>query len=264
MIWSEELKREFPDGWECHKIKDLATTYSGGTPLSSKKEYYENGDIPWINSGELNNSFITSTFNYISKCGLDNSSAKLYPSDTILVALYGATAGKVSLLTFEACSNQAVCGVIMNDPNMTNYTRFYLSSLFDYFVLLSTGSARDNISQDTIKNTWIVKPADRVLVSFNLLIKQTTKAVIVNQIENEKLTKQRDEFLPLLMNGQVSVNSDLSQSKLFYFGMYVASCHFGRKTVVASYLIILLMNNPTSIRQWILLTQANAEQLPII
>lgn len=209
MIWSEELKREIPDGWECHKIKDLATTYSGGTPLSSKKEYYENGDIPWINSGELNNSFITSTFNYISKCGLDNSSAKLYPSDTILVALYGATAGKVSLLTFEACSNQAVCGVIMNDPNMTNYTRFYLSSLFDYFVLLSTGSARDNISQDTIKNTWIVKPADRVLVSFNLLIKQTTKAVIVNQIENEKLTKQRDELLPLLMNGQVSVNSDL-------------------------------------------------------
>ena len=210
MIWSEGLKREIPDGWECHKIKDLATTYSGGTPLSSKKEYYENGDIPWINSGELNNSFITSTFNYISKCGLDNSSAKLYPSDTILVALYGATAGKVSLLTFEACSNQAVCGVIMNDPTMTNYTRFYLSSLFDYFVLLSTGSARDNISQDTIKNTWIVKPADRVLVSFNLLIKQTTKAVIVNQIENEKLTKQRDELLPLLMNGQVSVNSDLS------------------------------------------------------
>ena len=210
MIWSEGLKREIPDGWECHKIKDLATTYSGGTPLSSKKEYYENGDIPWINSGELNNSFITTTFNYISKCGLDNSSAKLYPSDTILVALYGATAGKVSLLTFEACSNQAVCGVIMNDPTMTNYTRFYLSSLFDYFVLLSTGSARDNISQDTIKNTRIVKPADRVLVSFNLLIKQTTKAVIVNQIENEKLTKQRDELLPLLMNGQVSVNSDLS------------------------------------------------------
>ena len=210
MIWSEGLKREIPDGWEWHKIKDLATTYSGGTPLSSKKEYYENGDISWINSGELNNSFITSTFNYISKCGLDNSSAKLYPSDTILVALYGATAGKVSLLTFEACSNQAVCGVIMNDPTMTNYTRFYLSSLFDYFVLLSTGSARDNISQDTIKNTWIVKPADRVLVSFNLLIKQTTKAVIVNQIENEKLTKQRDELLPLLMNGQVSVNSDLS------------------------------------------------------
>ena len=207
MVWNEKLKREIPEGWESYKIKDLATTYSGGTPLSSKNEYYEDGCIPWINSGELNNAFITSTSNYISKQGLDNSSAKLYPINTILVALYGATAGKVSLLTFEACSNQAVCGVIMNATSMTNYTRFYLSSLFDYFAMLSTGSARDNISQDTIKNTWILKPEDKILVLFNQLIENTTQMVIANLKEVENLTKQRDELLPLLMNGQVSLQN---------------------------------------------------------
>lgn len=112
MVWNEKLKREIPEGWDISLIKDIATTYSGGTPKSTNIEYYDNGEIAWINSGELNSPIITKTTNYITKCGLENSSAKLYPSNSILVAMYGATAGKVSLLTFEACSNQAVCGVI--------------------------------------------------------------------------------------------------------------------------------------------------------
>ena len=112
MVWNEKLKRDIPEGWDGKFIKDIANTYSGGTPQSSKREFYENGNIPWINSGERNNPIITNTCNYITTLGLDNSSAKLYPQNTILVAMYGATAGKVSLLTFEACSNQAICGVM--------------------------------------------------------------------------------------------------------------------------------------------------------
>lgn len=212
MVWNNKLRRSIPLNWECKKVKDFATTYSGGTPASSQKEYYENGNIPWINSGELNSSYITSTSNYITKSGLENSSAKLYPKDTILVALYGATAGKVSLLTFEACSNQAVCGVIMNDPQMSNYVRYYLSSLLDYFVLISTGSARDNISQETIKNTWAAIPSEETLTLFNQIVSSMTDMIVSNQLETEALAKQRDELLPLLMNGQVSLNSDLSQN----------------------------------------------------
>ena len=101
MVWNEKLKREIPEGWDISLIKDIATTYSGGTPKSTNIEYYDNGEIAWINSGELNSPIITKTTNYITKCGLENSSAKLYPSNSILVAMYGATAGKVSLLTFE-------------------------------------------------------------------------------------------------------------------------------------------------------------------
>jgi type I restriction enzyme S subunit len=205
MVWNEKLKRNIPQNWECVKIQEIAKTYSGGTPTSSKSEYYENGTIPWINSGELNNAYITNTSNFITELGLKESSAKLYPKNTILVALYGATAGKVSFLTFEACSNQAVCGVMLENPLMVNYTRFYLSNLLDYYILLSSGSARDNISQDTIKNTWFIKPDNEILNAFDQICQKTTQLIVANQIEIDNLTKQRDELLPLLMNGQVTI-----------------------------------------------------------
>ena len=210
MVWNEKLKHEIPQGWTAAKIKDVAQTYSGGTPTSTNSEYYDGGDIPWINSGELNNPIITSTTNYITEEGLNNSSAKLYPQDTVLVALYGATAGKVSLISFEACSNQAVCGVIPQNKIMTIYIRYYLSSLYEHFITLSSGSARDNISQDTIKNTILPIPQGKILKEFSDAVAPIISKIIANQKEMENLTKQRDELLPLLMNGQASVNYHLS------------------------------------------------------
>ena len=210
MVWNEKLKRYIPKGWNISIIKEIAATYSGGTPKSTNIEYYTNGEIAWINSGELNSPIITKTTNYITKCGLENSSAKLYPSNSILVAMYGATAGKVSLLTFEACSNQAVCGVIPTIENMLYYVYFHISSLYNHFVTLSTGSARDNISQETIKNILLPIPYSNILKLFDEKIGSIYQMIINNSQQIDSLAKQRDELLPLLMNGQVSVNSDLS------------------------------------------------------
>ena len=210
MVWNEKLKRYIPKGWNISLIKEIAATYSGGTPKSTNIEYYNNGEIAWINSGELNSPIITKTTNYITKCGLENSSAKLYPSNSILVAMYGATAGKVSLLTFEACSNQAVCGVIPTIENMLYYVYFHISSLYNHFVTLSTGSARDNISQETIKNILLPIPYSNILKLFDEKIGSIYQMIINNSQQIDSLAKQRDELLPLLMNGQVSVNSDLS------------------------------------------------------
>ena len=209
MVWNEKLKREIPQRWTAAKIKDVAQTYSGGTPTSTNSEYYDGGNIPWINSGELNNPIITSTTNYITEEGLNNSSAKLYPQDTVLVALYGATAGKVSLLSFEACSNQAVCGVIPHNKIMTTYIRYYLSSLYEHFITLSSGSARDNLSQDTIKNTILPIPQEKILKEYSDAVTPIMSKIIANQKEMENLTKQRDDLLPLLMNGQAMVNYHL-------------------------------------------------------
>ena len=211
MVWNEKLKREIPQRWTAAKIKDVAQTYSGGTPTSTNSEYYDGGNIPWINSGELNNPIITSTTNYITEEGLNNSSAKLYPQDTVLVALYGATAGKVSLLSFEACSNQAVCGVIPQNTIMTTYIRYYLSSLYEHFITLSSGSARDNISQDTIKNTILPIPQEKILKEYSDAVTPIMSKIIANQKEMENLTKQRDDLLPFLMNGQAMVNYHLLQ-----------------------------------------------------
>ena len=210
MVWNDKLKREIPEGWNTAFVKDIAATYSGGTPKSTNAKYYDNGKIPWINSGELNSSIITKTTNYITESGLNNSSAKLYPCNSILVAMYGATAGKVSLLTFEACSNQAVCGVMPIIDEMLFYVYLYISSLYNHFITLSTGSARDNISQDTIKNILLPLPTNKIAKEFNKRIRCLYQMMINNCQEMDILTKQRDELLPLLMNGQVSVNSDLS------------------------------------------------------
>ena len=205
MVWNEKLKREIPKVWDISLIKDITTTYSGGTPKSTNIEYYNNGEIAWINSGELNSPIITKTTNYITKCGLENSSAKLYPSNSILVAMYGATAGKVSLLTFEACSNQAVCGVIPTIENMLYYVYFHISSLYSHFITISTGSARDNISQDTIKNILLPIPTKNILKLFDEKIGNIYQMIVNNYQQIDSLTKQRDELLPLLMNGQASV-----------------------------------------------------------
>ena len=113
---------------------EVAKTGSGGTPTSTRIKYYENGNIPWINSGEVNQPVIVNTNNFISNLGLANSSAKLFPINTILVAMYGATAGKVSLLRIEASTNQAICAVI---PNSESYLFLVKLGAFQIFAWLS-------------------------------------------------------------------------------------------------------------------------------
>ena len=205
MIYHPELKREIPEGWGVEKIENIAQTGSGGTPKSTNVSYYSNGEIPWINSGELEQTVITSTSNFITEEGLNNSSAKLFPSGTILVAMYGATAGKVSFLTFEASTNQAICAITLTDIRMRYYLKNVIEDLYQYLVKLSTGSARDNLSQDMIKNIKVVIPSNDILDRFydfsNNIIKEITK----KQQENEQLTQLREWLLPMLMNGQVKV-----------------------------------------------------------
>jgi type I restriction enzyme S subunit len=205
MVWNEELKREIPEGWEVKKIKNIAKTGSGGTPLKSKKEFYENGNIPWINSGEVNAPFIISTKKFITEKGLDGSSAKFFPRRTILMAMYGATAGQVSLIDIEACTNQAVCGIIPNDSRFIPYVKFELHQLYDYLISLSTGSARDNLSQDKIKELNIVIPQEDIIEKFYKISNSNFEKTLLNLKENQQLASLRDWLLPMLMNGQVRV-----------------------------------------------------------
>ena len=205
MVWNDALKREIPEGWEVKSIKEIADTYSGGTPLSTNSSYYENGTIPWINSGEVNEPIIVNTNNFITELGLQNSSAKFYPKNTILVAMYGATAGKVSLLTFEATSNQAICGVISKQNEITYYLFLLLSSLCNHYIKISTGSARNNISQEIVKQTMFCVPNEKTLLKFNNVVTPTFNHIVNLSKETARLTALRDKLLPLLMNGQVEV-----------------------------------------------------------
>lgn len=206
MVWNEDLKREIPEGWEVKRIKEFADTGSGGTPLSTKKEFYDNGNIPWINSGEVNSSFIIEAKKFITEEGLNNSSAKIFPRGTILMAMYGATAGQVSLMDFDASTNQAICAILPNDKRIVPYLKFGLHQMYQYLINLSSGSARDNLSQDKIRDLLFVIPDDRILVRFYEVASSNFDKILINLKENKQLASLRDWLLPMLMNGQVKVS----------------------------------------------------------
>ena len=205
MVWNEQLKKEIPEGWEVKRLSSIADTGSGGTPKSTIKEFYEGGKIPWINSGELNNPFIIGTENFITELGLKNSNAKLFPKNSILVAMYGATAGKVSFLKIEATTNQAICALIPKKEETNFYIKFCIEDLYTYLVNLSSGSARDNLSQDKIKNLELILPKSELLAKFHLSVKPFFEKYYLNSLQNQTLSTLRDWLLPMLMNGQVSV-----------------------------------------------------------
>ncbi len=133
---------------------------SGGTPLRSKKEYWE-GTIPWIKTGELNDSIVSKAEEKITKEGLENSSAHLFPPETILVAMYGEgkTRGTTGFLTFEAATNQACCAIVPNkkiiDPM---FCWFFLRSKYSFFRKAGYGGQQPNINQSIIKTLNIPVP----------------------------------------------------------------------------------------------------------
>ncbi|MEB2786384.1 restriction endonuclease subunit S [Algoriphagus persicinus] len=207
MVWNKELKREIPEGWEVKELKKIATTGSGGTPLSTRQEYYKNGNIPWINSGEVNQPFIVKAEKFITEAGLNNSSAKIFRKGTILMAMYGATAGKVSMIDIEAGTNQAICGINPIHNYYDTFIKIGLEDLYKYLVNLSSGSARDNLSQDIIRELKFIIPSEELLKRFHHKVSPSMLKILMNLKENESLSNLRDWLLPMLMNGQVKVNN---------------------------------------------------------
>ncbi len=140
------------------KIGEVFDTCSGGTPSSKKREYYENGTIPWMNSSEVAQGIVTSIEGRITELGLKNSSAKLVPINSVVVAMYGATAGKVGLLKVETTTNQAVCSILPNDTVVPEYLYFAISALKSYMAENAKGAAQPNISQSFIREMEIPLP----------------------------------------------------------------------------------------------------------
>ncbi len=140
------------------KIGDLFTTSSGGTPRAKEQKYYENGTIPWIRSGEVDGKLVLDSELKITELGLKESSAKLLPVNSVLVAMYGATAGKVGILGIEASTNQAVCAIFPNEKCLPKYLYHLLRSQEETLVGLSVGGAQPNISQTIIKDFEIPLP----------------------------------------------------------------------------------------------------------
>jgi type I restriction enzyme S subunit len=169
------MKNQLPKDWKWVKLGEVCFTTSGGTP-SRKESNYFNGNIPWVKSGELGNGLITDTEEKISEEAVKNSSAKIFPKGTLLIALYGATIGKLAFLGVDAATNQAICGIYKNKNIDSYYLYNYLFYKKQKLVNQGIGGAQPNISQTILKTLtfpFLPKPPNSPLLlkSKNFLAK---------------------------------------------------------------------------------------------
>ena len=195
-----------PEGWVKTTLEYLGKWGSGGTPNRKYKEYYE-GNISWVKTGDLGEKYLFKSSEYISKLGLKNSSAKMFPKGAIVLAMYGATIGKVSILDIEASTNQACAVIIPNENIDTEFLYYFLLSQKDIFIKKGKGGAQPNISQAIIKEHDINLPP--------LPEQQYLSQKLTALLDEVAQTKQRLEAIPaLLKQFRQSVLADAVSGRL--------------------------------------------------
>jgi Restriction endonuclease S subunits len=186
------------DGFSIKTITDFCVdTKSGATPSRTNNEFWNGGTISWVKSGEVHNNITLRTEEYITQAGLEGSSTKLLPKDTVLMAMYGVTAGEVGYLAIEATTNQAICGMICSSKSEAAYLYFSLIQSQNDISRLSNGGAQDNLSKNFIDAIKLIVPPTDYIDSLKL------PAII------ERMTLNMKEIC-LLEEMQVAILSQLS------------------------------------------------------
>ncbi|WP_315361922.1 restriction endonuclease subunit S [Prevotella histicola] len=202
-----EMINGLPKGWKRTKLIKNIKTSSGGTPSRNKGEYYKNGTIPWIKTGELQDCILINTEECITEDAVNNSSAKLFPKGTLLMAMYGVNVGKLGISEIEATCNQACCVFTPKQIDYKYYLFHYLKSIREYLLSISFGAAQQNLSQELIKSIRVLFPDEKTNISFVKEVEPLFKEISIIQQQNQLLTRQRDLLLPRLMSGKLEVKS---------------------------------------------------------
>ncbi len=186
-------KENLPEGWRMGTIAEFCKDMkSGGTPSRNNNLYWNKKEYRWLKSGEIHNNIIIDVEEYISKEGLDNSSAKLIPVGTITMAMYGATAAQVAYVDCETSTNQACCNMICHTKDDAAYLYFHLLSNQDEIKKLANGGAQENLSQELISQQPIIIPDDlETIFVFTPILDN----LIVLYKENEKLKELQSLLL---------------------------------------------------------------------
>ena len=170
-------------------IGSMFETTSGGTPSSKQKEYYDGGTIPWLTSGEVAKGKISDTAGHITELGLLHSSAKWVPVNTVVIAMYGATVGKVGLLTIPCTTNQAICSVLPKESVNPLYLYHAIKSKETWMSEQAVGAAQPNISQAVIRKMKIPMPCKDLQDAFVRLAEQADKSKFELKQAFEKIDK---------------------------------------------------------------------------
>ena len=195
-----------PEGWAMGKVSDFIPTFSGGTPSRTHLEYYSYGTNLWVKTQELRDGFIFDTEEKITNDAIKNSSAKVISQGSILMAMYGATIGKLGIAAKELTCNQACCVFdLTNIKFATSYLFLWLKGNREFFISQGKGAAQPNLSQAMIKQFDIIIPSDKILKAFAEVTDTILEKIANLQLQIVGLTEARDRLLPKLMNGEIEV-----------------------------------------------------------
>src|SRR5690554_5813393 len=187
MVFNEELEKEIPEGWEVVKVKDFCDEMkNGATPSRDNLDYWNSRDIPWLKTGEISNNVVFDSEEYISVEGFKYSSTKLIPKDSVLMAMYGATAGQLAYLKKEVATNQACCAMISADKNKMAFLYYALLNQQNHIVTLANDGAQANLSKQIIEELDLILPLDIEsisLIKFSHIIEKKA----IKTLENQKL-----------------------------------------------------------------------------
>ena len=215
---------------EYRKISELTTVVTGGTPSTSVGEYWNDGNIPWLQSGCCQNCEVDSTERYITQAGYDNSSARMMPKHTVMIALTGATAGKIGYLNFEACGNQSITGILPCEFLNQRFLFYYLISKRPQILVDCVGGAQAHISQGYVKNIKIpMYPLEKQVEVVNVL-DGITSIIIARKLELQSFDELiKSRFVEMF--GDMYLNSKgWPEAKLESMADVVSGITKGRKT----------------------------------
>ena len=218
MVWNEKLKREIPEGWNVVTLIDFAEIKNGATPSTANPLNY-GGNIIWITPKDLSDQqskFVYQGERNISQLGYDSCSTNLLPANSVLLSSR-APIGLVSIAMTELCTNQGFKSLVPHDANNSLYLYYYIKHHIKQIEQLGTGTTFKEVSREDLCKFPILMPCNALgYLQWVERMTQIADEQFIFTKEIVNLTKQRDELLPLLMNGQVSVNYHLSHSPYLY------------------------------------------------
>ena len=209
MVWNEKLKREIPEGWYAENICKIANILSGGTPSKAVDEYWNNGTIPFFGPTDCNGSvFQIKTTDHITQKGLEHCASSLFEEGIVIITARGSI-GKLVIVGTPMAMNQS-CYALQSKEGEYEYLYFLTTQLIDCLKAKGSGSVFKSIIASDIEHSTLCIATENVVSDFCKKVKPLFEKLKANTIEIAELTKQRDELLPLLMNGEASVNYHLS------------------------------------------------------
>jgi len=201
-----------PEGWSIVSVKDIARVSSGGTPSRSVARYW-NGDIPWVTTGEIAFNRIKDTEQKITKEGLENSSAKIFPNGTILLAMYGQgkTRGQVAKLEIDAATNQACAAILINANHEPDFFYHYFVSKYISIRNIGNASTQKNLNAGLIKAFKVLLPPYKEQKKTLVISNEEPKQDIVFRIACLELGYNFNDY----KKGRMPKSQQLDCAKLF-------------------------------------------------